>query len=837
MSSTLSSMTFFEHTDLSLLAPMEITVRYMPGRPRSASLSSLRNTEADSTSPPGLSSTNSTNAQRRIRSHSAHASIGRRQKRSQARKTRRKREITRVGSESDFEIDNTCTICLNLFYRPIFLRNCYHIFCELCIHSLFLNRYDNPGEGGLKGDSFRCPLCRTLVLELPLPAYAIWERIIKDYSPHWSHDRFRNNTKSGQNKWNKHVINNTKKLDWEIILMLTYGTHLTLQYNQFLLHSLPNITFALPVPSIRIHLQITDLLRNKLPRASTLAPQKQEHLELTFHEQLLIPGKHIQYGPIDCVNLQLISSKVFFHIVAGEISCRNDEGNEMSEVVEATAHYPGVDMGRNSYLQTNYPLWDRTHASLSFSMPSQTEVNVGLPCELFPYELQVRAMQIPSEDQWAKITSRYTQLMLNVYVSVTVQKQIGSYMFFDIRILQDHMRMHTMLAVIAKTLKSCISKREAEKLPIICYNIVAPVMRERLRLIVRDAHAILSKDIKSQPAWQTDPLIYLRPYILVFNYSCVFSETLLLDSTLYDRSLINECKATQTSHLNSLPALSDQPLNLSGMSDEPILDDVPMTPVLPPLTPVQPPVYLPGSISDPLRRVYFSYMDPIGVEYRMDVPRSSYLNGDIIGPVQVSMPNDPIPPATITMALLPTGVVRETDDPVHGKLIMAITHRADITLEMTSYVVNRMIGEGWRYDEFDYGWFRLTHEAIPGMRNSRIFILVTHPSSSDVFGDPPMPAQLTSPPDSEPLMETYSLSEVELNRQGWTYLEGIGYHRLLNSEAMEPLAAAATVRSAPPQNQTNSEMQLVLETGQARLINRAQNMSTTSTSSYEPWYE
>src|SRR5271170_6806320 len=45
----------------------------------------------------------------------------------------RRRKLERNKPETVFDTNNKCTICLNVFFRPVILVNCFHIFCELCI--------------------------------------------------------------------------------------------------------------------------------------------------------------------------------------------------------------------------------------------------------------------------------------------------------------------------------------------------------------------------------------------------------------------------------------------------------------------------------------------------------------------------------------------------------------------------------------------------------------------------------------------------------------------------------------------------------------------------------
>lgn len=48
------------------------------------------------------------------------------------------------------EEDHTCSICLDVFFKPVILPRCGHHFCENCLY-----------ESAMLTEARRCPLCRT----------------------------------------------------------------------------------------------------------------------------------------------------------------------------------------------------------------------------------------------------------------------------------------------------------------------------------------------------------------------------------------------------------------------------------------------------------------------------------------------------------------------------------------------------------------------------------------------------------------------------------------------------------------------------------------------------
>ena len=52
-------------------------------------------------------------------------------------------EISRVAE------DHCCSICLDVFYNPVKLATCQHVFCDNCLN-----------EAAVISESRKCPLCR-----------------------------------------------------------------------------------------------------------------------------------------------------------------------------------------------------------------------------------------------------------------------------------------------------------------------------------------------------------------------------------------------------------------------------------------------------------------------------------------------------------------------------------------------------------------------------------------------------------------------------------------------------------------------------------------------------
>nr|XP_043868917.1 E3 ubiquitin-protein ligase RNF180 isoform X3 [Solea senegalensis] len=103
-----------------------------------------------------------------LRASSASRSLSRREKnrlKSQRRKQRRRErwllsqqqaDVDNDGEEEEKEEDRenlTCTVCLDVYFRPHSCEPCGHVFCELCLRTLAKNRHTKT----------TCPLCRTLI--------------------------------------------------------------------------------------------------------------------------------------------------------------------------------------------------------------------------------------------------------------------------------------------------------------------------------------------------------------------------------------------------------------------------------------------------------------------------------------------------------------------------------------------------------------------------------------------------------------------------------------------------------------------------------------------------
>ena len=67
--------------------------------------------------------------------------------------------------------EHTCSICLGVFYKPILLKKCSHIFCEMCID-----------DASLEMDNKKCPLCRTKFKSQDIvPHQKLEEEIVSAY--------------------------------------------------------------------------------------------------------------------------------------------------------------------------------------------------------------------------------------------------------------------------------------------------------------------------------------------------------------------------------------------------------------------------------------------------------------------------------------------------------------------------------------------------------------------------------------------------------------------------------------------------------------------------------
>lgn len=67
--------------------------------------------------------------------------------------------------------DHECSVCMDVFFKPVILRVCGHIFCQNCLHEI-----------AIISENRRCPLCRTVFAQEDMrPEDELWKLIQKKY--------------------------------------------------------------------------------------------------------------------------------------------------------------------------------------------------------------------------------------------------------------------------------------------------------------------------------------------------------------------------------------------------------------------------------------------------------------------------------------------------------------------------------------------------------------------------------------------------------------------------------------------------------------------------------
>jgi hypothetical protein len=132
--------------------------------------------------------------------------------------------IERFQAEEEFK----CSICWTIFYRPVILVNCRHVFCEECLQLKIMTGVAND-----YGNLLSCSLCRKPILEVPLSHPGMWNEIVRFTKKHWSKNRFRDRVRNGIHRWNMHIQNNPHSISWEEVLELNWTEYFNEQLNSW----------------------------------------------------------------------------------------------------------------------------------------------------------------------------------------------------------------------------------------------------------------------------------------------------------------------------------------------------------------------------------------------------------------------------------------------------------------------------------------------------------------------------------------------------------------------------------------------------------------------------
>ena len=95
--------------------------------------------------------------------------------------------VTSVDQEFVFNTPNqkhisptfwTCAVCLGVPRNPVMLRQCGHIGCGMCMRRVYNRRFSLYDSQKRLPDS-RCPVCRTIFLDLDMVQFEKWEILSK----------------------------------------------------------------------------------------------------------------------------------------------------------------------------------------------------------------------------------------------------------------------------------------------------------------------------------------------------------------------------------------------------------------------------------------------------------------------------------------------------------------------------------------------------------------------------------------------------------------------------------------------------------------------------------
>src|SRR5439155_15434451 len=121
-------------------------------------------------------------------------------------KIQRREESERRKTEKEimnFEATFRCALCYDVFYRPVMLLQCRHVFCELCIQRFILR-----GLQEFSNNYLLCSLCRNPILDIPIPATHRWMIFLISAQKFWSKDQLRTHIRINKEYWTKHIFEN-----------------------------------------------------------------------------------------------------------------------------------------------------------------------------------------------------------------------------------------------------------------------------------------------------------------------------------------------------------------------------------------------------------------------------------------------------------------------------------------------------------------------------------------------------------------------------------------------------------------------------------------------------
>jgi len=179
-----------------------------------------------------------------------------------------------------FQENNKCIICWEVLYRPMKL-NCNHLLCELCLHTHLLTAIADP-----EIFSYRCPMCRTLITEVPIPCSNMWTGILLECLHFWPKQFVRTHIKLNKKHWNAHVKKNSGKINWMTILKINWTFVFIADFKKC------NTWFDDDVdelPIVRIDAEVLRTLNAKLRGMRLVVPDIKYDYEFPFRAEMLDP--------------------------------------------------------------------------------------------------------------------------------------------------------------------------------------------------------------------------------------------------------------------------------------------------------------------------------------------------------------------------------------------------------------------------------------------------------------------------------------------------------------------------------------------------------------------
>jgi len=196
---------------------------------------------------------------------------------------KKKRIVDREIRETDpkileFESNYKCCICFNVFYRPIKIPTCKHVFCEICVQKtiiagLLVTR--------IATNHVCCSLCRAPILDIPVPDSQAWNEMILVSNSYWTRDKLRTHIRLNKSHWNKHVGTARYQIDWEKVLTHNWNIKIENEYSTYLSFYLSDPSDAV-LPTTEIEKHVKTIVRSKTFDRDPHAPNPHNDFEVAY---------------------------------------------------------------------------------------------------------------------------------------------------------------------------------------------------------------------------------------------------------------------------------------------------------------------------------------------------------------------------------------------------------------------------------------------------------------------------------------------------------------------------------------------------------------------------